>query len=231
MKVGVLAIQGDYEAHRARVEQLGAAGVLVRAPEELEGLDALIMPGGESSTMLKFLERGEFFARLRNFVRTKSAFGTCAGAILLASEVENPKQVGLGAIDMRVRRNAYGRQLESSIRTEITSLGAEPLEMVFIRAPKIERLGAGVEVMASSSGDPVLVRHGKTMAATFHPELSSDLRVHRAFLEMAERYATGGGAEQSGEQVPGKEFGERPATNMRSSEDKASRSEMTGRQD
>lgn len=185
MKVGILAIQGDYEAHRQRVAALGAETVLVRAPEDLEGLHALVMPGGESSTMLRFLERGDFFARLKSFAAAKPTFGTCAGAILLAREVANPPQPSLAAIDMRVRRNAYGRQLDSSIIEEKTSLEGGPLEMVFIRAPRIESVGKGVTVLAERDGQPVLVRQGKAMAATFHPELSQDDRVHRLFLELA----------------------------------------------
>ena len=183
MKIGILAIQGDFDAHRRRVEELGAEAVLVRKPEQLDDVDALIIPGGESSTFLKVLgEQG--FEKLKQFVRAKPTFGTCAGAILLANEVENPKQVGLGALDISVRRNAYGRQLESSIRSGQTQLGADPLEMVFIRAPKIERLGKGVEVLATEGKDPVLVRQGSVMAATFHPELSEDTRVHKAFLDL-----------------------------------------------
>ena len=184
MRIGVLAIQGDYDAHRRRLEQLGAETLLVKKPEQLDAVDALVIPGGESTTFLKFLEQGGFLEKLRDFVRTKPTFGTCAGAILLAQEVENPSQPSLGVLDVRIRRNAYGRQLESSIREAPTTLGAEPLEMVFIRAPRIERVGPGVEVVASAGGDPVLVRQGRIMAATFHPELSEDTRVHAAFLEL-----------------------------------------------
>lgn len=184
MTIGVLAIQGDFDAHRRRLEQLGAQTLLVKKPEQLDAVDALVIPGGESTTFLKFLEQDGFLEKLRDFVRTKPAFGTCAGAILLAQEVENPPQPSLGALDMRIRRNAYGRQLESSIRFGKTQLGEEPLEMVFIRAPRIERVGAGVEVLASAGDDPVLVRQGKIMAATFHPELSEDTRVHAAFLNL-----------------------------------------------
>ncbi len=180
-RVCVLALQGDFDAHRKRLEELGAEVVLVRKPEQLDEVDALIIPGGESSTFLKLLGE-EGMKKLRDFVHTKPTFGTCAGAILLAREVENPKQQGLGALDIRVRRNAYGRQLESSIREG--NFGNAPLEMVFIRAPKIERVGAGVEVLAKEGSDPVLVRKGKVMAATFHPELSEDTRVHRAFLDL-----------------------------------------------
>ena len=184
MTIGVLAIQGDYDAHRRRLEQLGAQTLLVKKPEQLDAVDALVIPGGESTTFLKFLEQGGFLEKLREFVRTKPTFGTCAGAILLAREVENPPQASLGALDASVRRNAYGRQRESSIRFGKTKLGEEPMEMVFIRAPKLERLGKGVEVLATDGDDPVLVRQGKILAATFHPELSEDTRVHAAFLEL-----------------------------------------------
>ncbi|MGH9669996.1 MAG: pyridoxal 5'-phosphate synthase glutaminase subunit PdxT [Terriglobales bacterium] len=184
MRIGVLAIQGDYDAHRRRLEQLGAQTLLVKKPEQLDAVDALVIPGGESTTFLKFLEQGGFLEKLRDFVRAKPTFGTCAGAILLAQEVENPPQPGLGVLDVRIRRNAYGRQLESSIRFGKTKLGDDPLEMVFIRAPRIERVGAGVEVLARAGHDPVLVRQGKIMAATFHPELSPDTRVHAAFLDL-----------------------------------------------
>jgi pyridoxal 5'-phosphate synthase pdxT subunit len=184
MTIGVLAIQGDYEAHKARLEQLGAEVTLVRKPAQLDEIDAIIIPGGESSTFLNFLVEHGFLERLRDFVRTKPTFGTCAGAILLAKEVENPPQVSLGALDIRVRRNAYGRQKESSIREAKTQLGERPLEMVFIRAPRIVGTGKGVEVLVTESGDPVLVRQGKIMAATFHPELSADTRVHQEFLKL-----------------------------------------------
>ncbi|HUQ50074.1 MAG TPA: pyridoxal 5'-phosphate synthase glutaminase subunit PdxT [Terriglobales bacterium] len=182
--VGVLAIQGDFDAHRRRLESLGATVVLLRNPEQLDELDALVMPGGESSTMLKFLERDGFFDKLEKFVRSKPTFGTCAGAILLAKTVENPPQRSLGAIDIRVKRNAYGRQNDSSIEQLKTKLGPEPLESVFIRAPKIESAGKDVEVLATRDGAPVLIRQGKVMAATFHPELSSDTRVHAEFLKL-----------------------------------------------
>ena len=181
MTIGVLALQGDFDAHRKRLEELGAKVVLVRKPEQLDQIDGLVIPGGESSTFLKLLG-AEGFEKLKEFVRAKPTFGTCAGAILLANEVENPKQEGLGVLDVRIRRNAYGRQLESSIREG--KLGTSPIEMVFIRAPKIERVGPDVDVIATEGNDPVAVRHGKVMAATFHPELSDDTRVHRAFLDL-----------------------------------------------
>jgi 5'-phosphate synthase pdxT subunit len=181
MKIGVLALQGDFDAHRRRLQELGAEVVLIKKPEQLDTIDGLVIPGGESGTFLKLLgEKG--FEKLRQFVRLKPTFGTCAGAILLATEVENPKQAGLGALDIGIRRNAYGRQVDSSIREG--QLAGSPLEMVFIRAPKIERIGPNVEVLATEGNDPVAVRQGRTMAATFHPELSEDTRIHQAFLDL-----------------------------------------------
>src|SRR6202789_2908606 len=181
MIIGVLALQGDFDAPRRRLEELGAKVVLVKKPEQLDTIDGLVIPGGESGTFLKLLGE-EGFEKLKQFVRLKPTFGTCAGAILLAAEVENPKQVGLGALDIRIRRNAYGRQIDSSIREgkfiqPATSgdphdavLRESPIEMVFIRAPKIEHVGEGVEVLATQGSDPVVVRQGSAMAATFHPE-------------------------------------------------------------
>jgi pyridoxal 5'-phosphate synthase pdxT subunit len=181
MKIGVLAIQGDFDAHKTRLEELGADVVLIRKPEQLDDIDGLVIPGGESGAFLKILgEPG--VAKLKDFVRLKPTFGTCAGAIMLAKEVTNPDQPGLGAVDMRIRRNAYGRQIDSSIRTG--KFGESPLEMVFIRAPRIEQMGPDVEVIATEGNDPVAVRQGRAMAVTFHPELSQDRRVHQAFLDM-----------------------------------------------
>ncbi len=183
IKIGVLALQGDFEAHRKRLEELGAEAILVRKPEQLDEMDGLVIPGGESTAFLKLLgEKG--LAKLQEFVRAKPTFGTCAGAILLARKVENPPQASLGALDVSIRRNAYGRQLDSFVGAGKSRLGEEPLEMVFIRAPKFEELGPGVEVLATEGKDPVLIRQGKVLAATFHPELSDDTRVHREFLEM-----------------------------------------------
>jgi 5'-phosphate synthase pdxT subunit len=185
MTVGVLALQGDFDAHRRRLEELGAEVVLVRKPEQLDAVDALIIPGGESSTFLWHLEQTGFLQKLAQFVRTRPTFGTCAGAILLASDVTNPPQKSLAAMDIAIQRNAYGRQINSFIGELKWSLDGEPLEAVFIRAPKITRVGSTVEVLAREGNDPVLVRQGQLMAATFHPELSADKRVHEAFLEMA----------------------------------------------
>jgi 5'-phosphate synthase pdxT subunit len=193
MKIGVLALQGDFDAHRRRLDELGAEVVLVKKPEQLDTIDGLIIPGGESGTFLKLLGE-DGLAKLKDFVRVKPTFGTCAGCILLAAEVENPKQTGLGALDITVRRNAYGRQIDSSIR-EGRFLG-EPVEMVFIRAPKIERTGKDVEVIATEgSGEdqiPVLVRKGNTLAATFHPELSEDRRIHQYFLDLVTNWKRSG---------------------------------------
>ena len=183
MKIGVLALQGDFDAHRRRLEELGAEVVLVKKPEQLDAIDGLVIPGGESGTFLKLLGE-EGFAKLKDFVHAKPTFGTCAGAILLATEVENPKQAGLGALNIRIRRNAYGRQVDSSIREGL--LGASPIEMVFIRAPKIEHVGEGVKVIATEGRDPVAVQQGRAMAATFHPELSDDPRIHQAFLDLVQ---------------------------------------------
>jgi pyridoxal 5'-phosphate synthase pdxT subunit len=183
MTIGVLALQGDFDAHRKRLEELGAKVVLVKKPDQLDEIDGLVIPGGESSTFLKLLgEAG--FEKLKEFVRVKPTFGTCAGAILLAKEVDNPKQKGLDVLDIRIRRNAYGRQIDSSIREG--KFRGDPTEMVFIRAPKIEHVGPGVEVLATEGEDPVAVRQGSVMAATFHPELSADTQVHQAFLDLVD---------------------------------------------
>jgi pyridoxal 5'-phosphate synthase pdxT subunit len=192
--IGVLALQGDFDAHRRRLEELGAEVLLVKKPEQFDQIDGLVIPGGESGTFLKLLGKAGF-EKLKDFVRTKPTFGTCAGAILLAREVENPAQAGLGALNIRIRRNAYGRQIDSSIREgkflgqtsgdpHEGALRESPIEMVFIRAPKITQVGEGVEVVATEGKDPVAVRQGRAMAATFHPELSEDTRVHQSFLDL-----------------------------------------------
>jgi 5'-phosphate synthase pdxT subunit len=187
--VGVLALQGAYDAHVKTLTALGATPRLVRLPQDLDGpggikIDGLIMPGGESTTMLKFLERNGFFSILQTWVLTTPTFGTCAGAILLATHVEHPPQRSLGALDITVERNAYGRQIDSTILTAPTSLPGGPLEMVFIRAPRIRSTGPSVETLATRDGFPTLVRSGHLMAATFHPELSNDSRVHQLFLDL-----------------------------------------------
>jgi pyridoxal 5'-phosphate synthase pdxT subunit len=186
-RIGVLALQGDYSAHAAALKETGAVASLVKTPEDLrldgDSLDGIVLPGGESTTMLKFLERHGLFEALEEFCAAKPTFGTCAGAILLAREVLNPPQRSLGLLDAVVERNAYGRQIDSAILHAQTKLGAEPLEMVFIRAPRIVEVGAAVETLARREGAPTLVRQGTLLAATFHPELSSDRRVHRLFVE------------------------------------------------
>jgi 5'-phosphate synthase pdxT subunit len=185
--IGVLALQGAYAAHARALSEVGAEPRMVKRPNEVEGLDGLVIPGGESTTFLKHLERDGFFELLQKFVRTTPTFGTCAGAILLATGVENPHQASLAAIDMTVERNAYGRQIDSAILTSPTSLPGGDLEMVFIRAPRISHVGPGVEVLAERDGNPVLVRQGTLLAATFHPELGTDRRVHQLFVEMVRK--------------------------------------------
>jgi 5'-phosphate synthase pdxT subunit len=183
-KIGVLALQGAFDVHAKRLAELGASAPLVRKPDELALLDALILPGGESSTFLKHLERAGFYSLLDDFVRTKPVFGTCAGCILLARDVTNPPQRSFGVLDIDVERNAYGRQNDSVILHADTTLRGGPMEMVFIRAPRISRLGSDIEILARRDGDPVLVRSGRILAATFHPELSEDRRVHQLFLDI-----------------------------------------------
>ncbi len=183
-RIGILAIQGDYAAHADALVESGATPVEVRKREELAGLDGLILPGGESTTILKFLERGHLFDDLKHFCSTLPVFGTCAGAILLAREVRNPAQRSLGVLDVVVERNAYGRQIDSSILFSDSKLPGEKLEMVFIRAPRIVETGPEVEVLARREGMATLVRQGRLMAATFHPELTTDRRVHKAFVDL-----------------------------------------------
>jgi len=189
--IGVLALQGDYEAHARVFFTCGAQTVLVRKAEELTGLDGLVMPGGESTTMLKFLEQRHFFDALAKFASTTPCFATCAGCILLAREVLHPPQRSLGVLDATVERNAYGRQIDSTILTLPTELAGGPLEMVFIRSPRITRVGNGVEVLARRDDYPTLVRQGHLLAATFHPEMTADSRVQRLFLDIVRKHKTG----------------------------------------
>jgi pyridoxal 5'-phosphate synthase pdxT subunit len=195
LTIGILALQGAYEAHAKTLASLGVTTKLLRTPAELTGsdgqptVDGLIIPGGESTTMLKFLERNHFLDALTTFVQHTPTFGTCAGAILLAKDVQHPAQTSLSAMDITVERNAYGRQIDSTILIAPTELPGGPLEMVFIRAPRITRTGPHVETLATRDGFPVLVREGHLLAATFHPELSSDLRVHQLFLNLIRKQA------------------------------------------
>jgi 5'-phosphate synthase pdxT subunit len=187
-RIGVLAIQGDFDAHAQALRDAGAEPVLIRRPEELNTIDGLVIPGGESTTFLKFLERDGFLRELQSFVQTKPTFGTCAGCILLAKEVLHPSQQSLAVLDAAVERNAYGRQIDSAIQVSETKLPGGPLEMVYIRAPRIVKTGKGVEILAERDGFPVLVEQDHIMAATFHPELSEDRRVHRRFVDLVRRH-------------------------------------------
>jgi 5'-phosphate synthase pdxT subunit len=185
MKIGILAIQGDYQAHAQVLERLGVAHQFVRARSDLGGLSGIILPGGESSTHLKVMTEEGLFDALKKFAADGgTCFGTCAGAILLAREVHGPAQASLALLDMAVLRNGYGRQLASDVHFRPTALGKEPLELVFIRAPIIESVGPDVEVLAEDGGHPVLVRQGRVLAATFHPELTDDTTVHEHFLKL-----------------------------------------------
>ena len=187
-KVGVLALQGDFEAHQKALERAGAEAVQVRTAEALEDLDGLVIPGGESTTMLKLLDYMHLKEPLRKFAEQKPVFGTCAGAILLAKDVQNPAQESFGAVDLTVERNAYGRQVDSRVAMLHPAaefgkrVGEGDVEAVFIRAPIIRRTGPGVKVLAEYAGDPVLVEQGRHLIATFHPELTADARVHQLFL-------------------------------------------------
>lgn len=186
MNIGVLAIQGDFAAHKRALSRIGVGAIEVRRRADMDRIDGLIMPGGESTTMLRFmLEEGlgdavEAFAE-----SSKPVFGTCAGAILLARAVKNPDQPSLALIDIAVERNAYGRQVDSFIGAADVSMQGGPLEAVFIRAPRIIEVGPNVETIATLRGEPVLVREGNILAATFHPELTDDTRTHNLFIDMA----------------------------------------------
>jgi 5'-phosphate synthase pdxT subunit len=188
-RVGVLSLQGDFAAHAAALERAGAEPVFVREREQLEDIAGLVIPGGESTTMLKLLRYDGLLGALAEFGRRRPMFGTCAGAILLAAHVLNPEQESLGLMDFEVERNSYGRQIDSRVAVlepepEFQArAGAGELEAVFIRAPRIRRVGGAAKVLARYKGDPVLVEHGQHLAATFHPELSADSRIHKLFLE------------------------------------------------
>ena len=193
MRIGVLALQGDFALHARVLEQCGVAAVEVRKPVELDEVDGLIMPGGESTTLLKLMDAWNFVPALEKFHSAgKPIFGTCAGLIILAREVESPKQFSLGLIDVTVERNAYGRQRESFEASGTVRLDTGPiqLEMVFIRAPRIRRVGPGVEVLAEHGGEPVMARQNRVLVATFHPELTDSTAVHRSFCDLVERSKT-----------------------------------------
>ena len=179
--IGVLALQGDFEAHRKALHKAGGQAVEVRTEGDLQAVDGLIIPGGESTTMLKLLLVENLFEPLRAFGQEKPIFGTCAGAILLASEVVNPQQDSLALMDLTVERNAYGRQIDSRV-AEI-EVDGNKTEAVFIRAPIIRRVGPEVRVLATYLDSPVLAEQGRHMVATFHPELTRDPAIHKRFLE------------------------------------------------
>lgn len=183
-KIGVLALQGDFEAHRRAIERAGGEAIEVRTAADLASIDGLILPGGESTTMLKLLDAENLFEPLRRFGESKPLFGTCAGAILLAREVVNPPQPSLGLLDLTVERNGYGRQMDSRI-AEIEIEG-QPAEAVFIRAPIIRRIGPEARVLATYLDTPVLIEQGKHLAATFHPELSTNGAIHQRFIQKVE---------------------------------------------
>ena len=184
-RIGIVAIQGDYQAHAKTLDRLGVEHALVRTPADIDGVKGVILPGGESTTHLKVMKEEGLFDSLKQFAANGGAFfGTCAGAIMLAREVHGPAQDSLGLLDISILRNGYGRQLASDVHRGPTKLRPEPLEMVFIRAPIIESTGAEVEVLAEDAGHPVLVRQGKILVSTFHPELTSDPFVHEYFLRL-----------------------------------------------
>lgn len=187
MKIGILAVQGDFAAHAAMLRRMGVETVEVRTVQDLQGCDGLILPGGESTTQLQFMREEGLFEAVKNFATDgRAIFGTCAGAILLAAHVKHPEQSSLGLLDMTVVRNGYGRQIVSDVVRASSKLKPEPLEMVFIRAPIIETIGTGVEVLAEYADKPVLVQEGRILASGFHPELTSDTTVHQHFLQLAE---------------------------------------------
>jgi len=191
LKIGILAIQGDFEAHAAMLHPLGAETVEVRTVADLEDCDGLILPGGESTTQLQFLQEEGLYDAIRKFAADgRAIFGTCAGAILLATEVKNPAQGSLAMMDMTVLRNAYGRQVASDVFFGPSKLKSEPMEMVFIRGPIIERAGPSLEVLAEYAGKPVLVQKDNLLVATFHPELTADTTVHQHFLQMVAKGAS-----------------------------------------
>ena len=188
-RVGILSLQGDFSAHAGVLKALGADPVLVRSPEQLDLVEGIIIPGGESTTMLKLVNEEGLLDPLVGFAARRPLLGTCAGSILMATDITSPRQPGLGLVDVSIERNAYGRQVDSSIRSVaprgefLARTSPGELEAVFIRAPIIRRVGNGVHVLAEDAGHPILVEQGRHLAATFHPELSQDRRVHQLFLQ------------------------------------------------
>ena len=184
--IGLLGLQGDYAAHGKMLEALGVESRVVKKPEQLAAIDGLIFPGGESTTLIKLMDSWNWWGPLEDFATVKPLFGTCAGMILLAKGVNNPPQKSLALIDIDVERNGYGRQIDSF--EEIGSFNSHDqsreLPMVFIRAPRISRVGEGVEMLAECRGDVVMAKQANVLVASFHPELTDDLAVHRYFVEM-----------------------------------------------
>jgi len=187
--VGILALQGDFAMHAKMLARIGAPWKLVKHAAELDQVSGLIMPGGESTTHLKLFSFEGLASAIKGFAgKGKPVFGTCAGAILMAKEVLNPPQENLGLLDIGIERNAYGRQVDSSVRQgECPGLVGRALELVFIRAPVIRRIGTGVRILGRCDGLPVLVEQGNLLAATFHPELTEDETLHRYFLKKPSR--------------------------------------------
>jgi 5'-phosphate synthase pdxT subunit len=187
VELGVLGLQGDYAAHGAMLDRLGATWHVVKKPSQLDGIDGLVMPGGESTTLIKLMDSSGLWKAIADYAALgKPIFGTCAGMILVAKDVINPAQRSLGLIDIGVERNGYGRQIDSA---EVGGIfrdaeGDRPMDMVFIRAPRITRLGDGVEALAECRGDVVMARQDRVVVASFHPELTDDLTAHRYFVEM-----------------------------------------------
>ena len=200
-RVGVLSLQGDFGCHRSSIEALGASAVRVVLPEHLTGLDALVMPGGESTTMLRLMESNGLREPLTAFVRQRPVMGTCAGVILLGVEADRLPHPPLGVLDVGVERNAYGRQIDSFVAEVESAVVSGGYHGVFIRAPRIRRVGPGVEVVATlpgpggSEGTVVGVRQGRIVGLSFHPELTTDLRFHRWFLERVAGLALPSGAD------------------------------------
>ncbi|MBI2838528.1 MAG: pyridoxal 5'-phosphate synthase glutaminase subunit PdxT [Acidobacteria bacterium] len=185
-RIGILALQGDFALHGVSLRAAGAETVDVRVSRQLDDLDGLVIPGGESTALLKLMEGTDFFEAIRGFHdRGGALYGTCAGVILLASRVGSPAQPSIGLLDVDIQRNGYGRQVDSfETSVPVPLLGDPPLPMIFIRAPVIRSVGAGVEILAELRGRPVMVRSGRILATTFHPELTPDTRIHRLFASM-----------------------------------------------
>jgi 5'-phosphate synthase pdxT subunit len=184
-RIGVLALQGDFDAHRAMLDRLGIENTDIRKNEQLEDVDGLIIPGGESTTLIKLLHAFDMVEPIKAFYRSgKGIFGTCAGSILVAKDIENSDQFRFGFIDITVVRNGYGRQVDSFEEDfNVNELGKEPVHAVFIRAPRITRCGSGVIILAALGGSPLIAKEKNLLVTTFHPELTDDTRIHKHFVD------------------------------------------------